>query len=54
MILTRAAKIGGAPTRASRFIQRLAAVAGEQRWQAVLDRGDVYLAWARSSTSPRA
>ena len=52
VILTRAAKIGGAPTQASRFIQRLAAIAGEQRWQAVLDRGNVYLAWARSLDQP--
>ena len=32
VILTRAAKLGGAPTVASRFVQRLAAVAGEARW----------------------
>ena len=37
MILTRAAKLGGAPTVASRFVQRLAAVAGEARWDAALD-----------------
>ena len=29
VILTRAAKIGGAPTQASRFVQRLAAIAGD-------------------------
>jgi len=52
VILTRAAKIGGAPTQASRFIQRLAAIAGERRWQAALDRGNVYLAWARSLDQP--
>ena len=34
VILTRAAKLGGAPTVASRFVQRLAAVAGETRWKA--------------------
>ena len=33
VILTRAAKLGGAPTVASRFVQRLAAVAGEARWR---------------------
>ena len=36
VILTRAAKHGGAPTVASRFVQRLAAVAGEARWNAAL------------------
>ncbi len=36
VILTRAAKQGGAPTVASRFVQRLAAVAGEARWDAAL------------------
>jgi ATP-dependent helicase/nuclease subunit B len=48
VILTRAAKLGGTPTVASRFVQRLAAVAGEARWQAVLDRGDRYRELARA------
>ena len=52
VILTRAVKIGGAPTAPSRFVQRLAAVAGARRWQAVLDRGEVYLAWARTLDRP--
>ena len=52
VILTRAAKIGGAPTQASRFVQRLAAIAGDQSWQAAVDRGNVYLAWARSLDQP--
>ncbi len=52
VILTRAAKIGGAPTQASRFVQRLAAIAGEGRWRAAVDRGNVYLAWARSLDQP--
>ena len=34
VILTRAAKLGGAPTVASRFVQRLAAVAGDEHWNA--------------------
>ena len=42
VILTRAAKIAGAPTVASRFLQRLAAVAGEERWQQALERGAHY------------
>jgi ATP-dependent helicase/nuclease subunit B len=47
VILTRAAKLGGAPTVVSRFVQRLAAVAGEEHWNAVMARGENYLAWAR-------
>jgi ATP-dependent helicase/nuclease subunit B len=47
VILSRAAKLGGAPTVASRFVQRLAAVAGESRWQAALERGVRYTALAR-------
>src|SRR6202030_1481570 len=33
MILTHAAKVGGAPAVASRFLHRLEAVAGEERWK---------------------
>src|SRR5579862_3887698 len=51
VMLTRAAKIGGAPTNPSRFVQRLAAVAGE-RWNGVVARGDVYLDWARALDRP--
>jgi ATP-dependent helicase/nuclease subunit B len=51
VILTHAAKIAGAPTVPSRFIQRLAAVAGA-RWQATVERGDNYLAWARELDRP--
>ena len=47
VVLARAAKLGGAPTVASRFTQRLAAVAGETHWQAARARGEKYLAWAR-------
>ena len=52
VILTRAAKLGGAPTVASRFVQRLAAVAGEARWK----RGDrarraLCRRWRASSTA---
>ena len=46
------AKLGGAPTVPSRFMQRLAAVAGEARWKAALERGDAYLAWARELDRP--
>jgi len=51
VILSHAAKIAGAPTVPSRFIQRLAAIAGV-RWQAALDRGNVYLGWARELDRP--
>jgi ATP-dependent helicase/nuclease subunit B len=52
VIITRAAKLGGAPTVESRFVQRLAAVAGETRWQAVLDRGARYAKLARALDGP--
>jgi ATP-dependent helicase/nuclease subunit B len=48
VFLTRAAKLGGAPTVASRFLQRLAAVAGEVRWSAALQRGASYAALTRT------
>jgi len=51
VILTRAAKIAGAPTVPSRLVQRLAAVAGPH-WQAAVARGDLYLAWARELDWP--
>jgi ATP-dependent helicase/nuclease subunit B len=52
VILSRAARLAGAPTVASRFTQRLQAVAGEERWQAALARGDKYLQWARALDMP--
>ena len=51
VILSHAAKIAGAPTVPSRFIQRLAAVAGA-RWQAAVERGENYLVWARELDRP--
>jgi ATP-dependent helicase/nuclease subunit B len=52
VILSRAAKVGGVPTVASRFVQRLAAVAGEPAWERARARGERYLAWARSLDAP--
>jgi ATP-dependent helicase/nuclease subunit B len=52
-ILTHSAKIAGTPTVPSRFIQRLAAVAGP-RWAPVVARGDHYLALARELDRPDA
>jgi ATP-dependent helicase/nuclease subunit B len=53
-VLAYPAKLSGAPTVPSRFIQRLAAVAGEARWEAALKRGERYLAWARELDRPQA
>ena len=54
IVLTRAAKLGGAPTVASRFVQRLAAVAGEARWKAALDaRNAIPRTGARARPSRR-
>ncbi|HEY4139895.1 MAG TPA: double-strand break repair protein AddB [Pseudolabrys sp.] len=52
VILSRAAKMAGAPTVASRFVQRLAAVAGEPLWKSALTRGEKYLAYARLIDTP--
>ena len=52
VILTRAAKVAGVPTVASRFVQRLAAVTGEAAWMHARARGERYLAWARSFDAP--
>ena len=48
VVLAYPAKLAGAPTVVSRFVQRLAAVAGEERWKRARDRGMTYLAWARA------
>lgn len=52
VILSRAAKMAGAPTVASRFVQRLAAVAGEALWKGALARGEKYLVYARMLDEP--
>jgi ATP-dependent helicase/nuclease subunit B len=52
VILTRASRLAGAPTVASRFVQRLAAVAGVERWQAARERGENYLELARALARP--
>jgi ATP-dependent helicase/nuclease subunit B len=51
VILSRAAKIAGAPTVTSRFVQRIAALAGA-RWDEVLTRGNNYLTLARALDHP--
>ncbi len=52
VILTYPAKLAGAPTVTSRFVQRLAAVAGEERWSGACRRGEQYLHWARALDRP--
>jgi ATP-dependent helicase/nuclease subunit B len=52
VVLARAAKAAGAPTVASRFLQRLAALAGA-RWNEVVARGERYLALARALDAPK-
>jgi ATP-dependent helicase/nuclease subunit B len=52
VILSRAAKVAGVPTVPSRFVQRLAAVAGEAPWARARARGERYLAWARNLDAP--
>jgi ATP-dependent helicase/nuclease subunit B len=52
VILSHAAKIGGAPAVASRFLHRLEAVAGKMRWDAARRAGDKYLLWANELDKP--
>jgi ATP-dependent helicase/nuclease subunit B len=52
VILTRSAKVAGAPTVASRFLQRVAAIAGPARWQSVVAKGDRYIELARALDQP--
>ncbi len=54
VILSRAAKLAGAPTVTSRFVQRIAALAGDMRWKDVLARGNTYVEWARALDHPAA
>jgi ATP-dependent helicase/nuclease subunit B len=52
VMLSYPAKLAGAPTVTSRFVQRLAAVAGDERWNGARQRGEQYLAWARGLDRP--
>ena len=52
VILSHAAKIGGAPAVASRFLHRLEAVAGEARWSAAKREGQKYVRWANELDRP--
>src|SRR5581483_10539944 len=52
VVLTRAAKREGAPTVSSRFLQRLSAVAGAERWKEAQARGARYAEYARAIDHP--
>jgi ATP-dependent helicase/nuclease subunit B len=54
VVLAYASRVAGAPTVISRFVQRLAAVAGEQPWAAARARGEKYVRWARALDQPGA
>jgi ATP-dependent helicase/nuclease subunit B len=51
VVLSRATRVGGAPTVASRFVQRIAALAGE-RWQSAQARGQRYIDYSRMLDTP--
>ncbi|MFL6837788.1 MAG: double-strand break repair protein AddB [Bradyrhizobium sp.] len=52
VILTHSAKVGGAPAVASRFLHRLEAVAGEERWKAAKAAGEKYVRFAAELDRP--
>ncbi|GAC1496645.1 MAG: hypothetical protein NVS2B1_04950 [Bradyrhizobium sp.] len=52
VILTRSAKVGGAPAVASRFLHRLEAVAGDAHWQTAKAAGDKYVRYAGAIDQP--
>ncbi len=54
VIMARAARLAGAPTVTSRFVQRIAALAGDARWKQVVARGERYLDCARALDHPAA
>jgi ATP-dependent helicase/nuclease subunit B len=52
VILSHAAKVGGAPAVVSRFLHRLEAVAGERRWKTARAAGDTYVRYAEALDRP--
>ena len=52
VILSHAAKVGGAPAVASRFLHRLEAVAGLDRWSAAKAAGEKYVRFAGHLDTP--
>src|SRR5262249_44142773 len=52
VILSHSARAGGAPAVASRFLHRLEAVAGEERWHAAKRAGEAYVRFAQALDHP--
>jgi ATP-dependent helicase/nuclease subunit B len=52
VILSHAAKTGGSPAVASRFLHRLEAVAGPDLWRKAVARGDSYVRYAEALDRP--
>jgi ATP-dependent helicase/nuclease subunit B len=52
VILSHSAKAGGAPAVASRFLHRLEAVAGDDKWKAATARGATYVRYAEVLDQP--
>jgi ATP-dependent helicase/nuclease subunit B len=52
VILSHSAKVGGAPAVASRFLHRLEAVAGDDRWKAATKAGEQYVHLAAELDRP--
>ena len=52
VILSHAAKVGGAPAVASRFLHRLEAVAGENAGRPRCEAGEQYVRFAEELDSP--
>jgi ATP-dependent helicase/nuclease subunit B len=52
VILSHSAKVGGAPSVASRFLHRLEAVAGEENWKTAKAAGDKYVHYAAAIDQP--
>ncbi|WP_407157267.1 double-strand break repair protein AddB [Bradyrhizobium sp. STM 3557] len=52
VILSHAAKAGGAPAVASRFLHRLEAVAGDELWKQAERRGETYVRYAEVLDQP--
>jgi ATP-dependent helicase/nuclease subunit B len=52
VVLSHSAKAGGAPAVASRFLHRLEAVAGEERWEAAKRVGEQYVRYALALDTP--
>jgi ATP-dependent helicase/nuclease subunit B len=52
VVLSHAAKVGGAPAVASRFLHRLEAVAGENRWKTARSAGQKYIRLAAQLDAP--